>query len=199
MKRTKHNGKLTRTTTPAKKKSRPKKYKLPGRRGIYDESVPKRVFGLAKLGLTERQIAEALGISHGTMDNWKNKHPELLDALLAGKDLFDHGVQKSLLQRAMGYSYWEVKEETVVIKGKKFPKITRTKKQVVPDTTAIIFWLKNRHYTEWADVNKQEIHQVSDINVNKTLNLDTLEPEERELIRSIALKKLASTSGVSRN
>lgn len=199
MKRTKHITKLTRTTAPKLKKQRPNKYKLPGRKGAYDADVPKRVFELAKLGLTERKIAMAIGVSHATIDNWKNKHPELLDALLAGKDQFDHGVQKSLIQRAQGYTYWEKKIETIKIKGKSFPKVTRTKKHVLPDTTAIIFWLKNRHYTEWADVNKQEIHQVTDINMTKTLQLESLDPAEQELVRSIALKKLASTSGISRN
>ena len=199
MKRTKHTSKMIRTVAPVKKKQRPSKYKLPGRRGVYDETVPKRVFDLAGEGLTERKIADAIGINHSTMDAWKNKFPELLDALLAGKYQFDHAVHKSLLQRAFGYTYYEVKTEKVFIKGKKQQRVTRTKKFMPPDVTAQKFWLTNRHPVDWSEVSRQEIHQVSDINVKNTLQLDTLTPEEQELVRSVALKKLASTSGVSRN
>ncbi|HQE49834.1 MAG TPA: hypothetical protein PKV93_10855, partial [Fervidobacterium sp.] len=62
----------------------------------------------------------------------------------------------ALLKRALGYEYEEVKQ---IIekdeKGKDRKRIEKTIKHVIPDTTAQIFWLKNRKPHEWRD--KREI------------------------------------------
>ena len=65
-------------------------------------------------------------------------------------------VENMLYKRAMGYEYNEVKEEYEM---GVLTKRTITKKTVVPDTSAQIFWLKNRKPTEWRD--RREVDNTS--------------------------------------
>ena len=104
--------------------------------------------GWAHDGLTDEQIAKNIGISRSTLNEWKKKYSDISDTLKRGKEVIDRQVENSLLKRALGYEYEEVSEkfEYGVLTERKV-----TKKQVVPDTTAQIFWLKNRKPEEWRD------------------------------------------------
>lgn len=104
--------------------------------------------GWARDGLTDEQIAKNIGISRSTLNVWKDRYSDISDALKRGKDVIDRQVENALLKRALGYEYEEVKEkfEDGVITER-----TVTKKEVVPDTTAQIFWLKNRKPDKWRD------------------------------------------------
>lgn len=106
----------------------------------------------ARDGLTDEQIATKMGICRDTLIQWKKKYPDISDTLKKGKDVVDIQVENALLKRALGYEYEEISEkyEMGVLVEKKV-----TKKQVVPDTTAQIFWLKNRKPDEWRD--KREV------------------------------------------
>jgi len=122
---------------------RPSKYD-PDRHPIWAE-------GLAKLGKTDKEISTAFGISRSTLLEWKKSHPELSVALKIGKSEADTAVENSLFKRAMGYTYEELK---IVNDGER---VEKTVKQVAPDTTAQIFWLKNRKPEEWRDKVHQEV------------------------------------------
>ena len=100
--------------------------------------------GWARSGLTEEQIAHNIGITSVTLWDWKNKYPNLFNAIKKGKEVIDFEVENALLKRALGYEYDEITYEN----GKETKRVT---KQVVPDTTAQIFWLKNRKPNEWRD------------------------------------------------
>lgn len=104
--------------------------------------------GWARDGLTEAQIAHNIGISHQTLCTWKDRFKEILEALKRGKAPVDIEVENALLKRALGYSYDEIK--TVMKDGVEVER-TITRKTVPPDTTAQIFWLKNRKPTQWRD------------------------------------------------
>ncbi len=98
----------------------------------------------ARDGLTDEQIAHNMGIRTSTFYDWKNKYPVFSEALKKGKEVVDIQVENALLKRALGYAYVEVTRED--------GKITKeVKKQVTPDTTAQIFWLKNRRPDLWRD------------------------------------------------
>lgn len=107
-----------------------------------------RLGGWARDGLTDEQISQKMGIGYSTLQAWKSKYQDIQDALKKGKDVVDREVENALLKRALGYEYDEVKEkyECGVLTER-----TVTKKVVVPDTTAQIFWLKNRKPEEWRD------------------------------------------------
>lgn len=102
----------------------------------------------ARDGLTDEQIAKNIGISKQTFYDWKKKYTDFSDVLKKGKEVVDIQVENALLKRALGYEYEEVSEkyEMGILTERKV-----TKKQVVPDTTAQIFWLKNRKPSVWRD------------------------------------------------
>mgnify|MGYP006311803415 CR=1 FL=1 len=89
---------------------------------------------------------------------------EFAEALKKGKQVVDAKVEKSLLKRALGYEFEEVKV-TVNESGQK--KVEKTKKQIKPDTTAQIFWLKNRLPDKWRDKHEidQNINNISGVEI----------------------------------
>ncbi len=112
-----------------------------------------KIEGWARDGLTDEQIANNIGISVSCLNNWKNKYVEILESLKRGKEVIDRQVENALLKRALGYEYTETTREYIpeLDEMKTTKKVT---KQVAPDTTAQIFWLKNRKPDKWRD--KQE-------------------------------------------
>lgn len=120
----------------------------------------------ARKGLTDEQISHNMGIHPSTLYDWQKKFPELTEALKRGKEVVDQAVENALLKRALGYEYEEKTYERVWNpKVEKYIKVnTKTVvKQVLPDTTAQIFWLKNRKPHEWRD--KKDL----DVAINKSL------------------------------
>lgn len=120
--------------------------------------------GWARDGLTDEQIAENAGINPATLYVWKKKYPEISETLKRGKEVVDRQVENALLKRALGYEYEEVKEK---FGGNVMTERTVTKKEVVPDVTAQIFWLKNRKREAWADRQNIEISQPIDDSIKE--------------------------------
>lgn len=113
--------------------------------------------GWARDGLVDKQIAENMGISRSTLNSWKDRYQDISDTLKRGKEVIDRQVENALLKRALGYKYDEVTVENGV-------EIKRVTKEVVPDTTAQIFWLKNRKPEDWRD--KKDLDLAGGVNVN---------------------------------
>lgn len=103
-----------------------------------------KIEGWARDGALEEQIANNIGIAQKTLIEWKNKYPELNNALKKGKEVIDIQVENALLKRALGY---QTTEYMIDEKGRK----KAIKKQIAPDVVAQIFWLKNRKPKEWRD------------------------------------------------
>lgn len=121
-------------------------------KGKYQEWLTKegllRLQGWARDGLSDEQMAANMGINAATLYRWKNEHCEICNALKEGKDAVDRQVENALLKSALGYKYDEVTEE------RRDDMLVVTKvvhKEVQPNTTAQIFWLKNRKRIEWRD------------------------------------------------
>lgn len=104
--------------------------------------------GWARNGLTDKQIAHNMGVAYSTFREWKNKYPALSAILKKGKEVADLIVENALYKRAIGYNYDEVTIEYSDKDGKKKKTVT---KHIVGDTTAQIFWLKNRKPDVWRD------------------------------------------------
>lgn len=109
--------------------------------------------GWARDGLTDEQIAHNMNIVPSTLYDWKKRHPEISESLKRGKAVVDRQVENALLKRALGYEYEEVKEKFEV---GVMTERTVTKKEVIPDVTAQIFWLKNRKPGDWRDNREPE-------------------------------------------
>lgn len=104
--------------------------------------------GWARDGLIDEQIAKNIGIATSTFYEWKKKSKEFSEALKKGKEIVDFEVENALLKKALGY--------TITIKEEKLDKdgcVHTLEKDVYipPDTTAQIFWLKNRQVKKWRD------------------------------------------------
>lgn len=116
--------------------------------------------GWARDGLSDEQIAENMGISVRTLYRWKNEYCQLCHVLKKGKDAADREIENALFKRAKGYDYEEIREE---IKDGKVVKKIVTQKHIPGDTTAQIFWLKNRKSDHWGGGNgfKDEESEVN--------------------------------------
>lgn len=119
-----------------------------------------KIEGWARDGLTDEQIAKMMGINRDTLYSWKKKYPDISDTLKKGKEVVDRQVENSLLERALGGIH-EVKKNIKVKqtyyddKGRKCEKeeikTVIDEVYVAGDTTAQIFWLKNRKPEVWKD------------------------------------------------
>ena len=120
--------------------------------------------GWAKDGLTDEQIAKNIGISRVTLYDWKKKEINISNALKKGKEVIDFEVENALLKRALGYTI-TVEEEKLDKDGCRH---TLKKDIHVPgDTTAMIFWLRNRKPNQWK--NKIEVGQTDMSKVDELL------------------------------
>lgn len=104
--------------------------------------------GWARDGLTYEQIAHNMGIGLTTLKEWRQKQPTIQSALKKGKEVVDIEVENALLKRALGY--------TITLKKQKVDKEGCVHDlfedvHVPGDTTAQIFWLKNRKRQQWRD------------------------------------------------
>ena len=116
---------------------------------------------LGMTGMRDDEIAKELGISRGTLYNWRKRCPEAMESLAEGKAIADAVVVDSLYQRACGFDYTE--EKTVTGSDGETIKTETYKKHAAPDATSMIFWLKNRRPDQWRD--RQEHH------VDKTIRV----------------------------
>lgn len=109
--------------------------------------------GWARQGLTDEQISKNMSISYSTFREWKKKYSALSAALKKGKTPVDFEVENALLKRAMGFEYEEVETIIEEVDGKQRKRIKKIKKVALPETSAIIFWLKNRMPEQWRKFN----------------------------------------------
>lgn len=122
----------------------------------------------ARDGLINEQIAHNIGIRRETLSEWAKKHPNIGNALKRGKEVPDIEVENSLYKRAVGYNYVEVTKERKLNPDTGKYELIVTKevtKQVIPDTTAMIYWLKNRKPKQWRDKPIDEL-DINDIAKN---------------------------------
>lgn len=114
----------------------------------------------ARDGLTDEQIAYNMGINVATLYRYKQSYCEICNALKKGKEVVDTMVENALLKRALGYKYTETTKQLVENPktGKTELKVTKEiEKEMPPDVTAIIYWLKNRKPDIWKDKQNIEI------------------------------------------
>ena len=147
---------------------RPSKYK--------PDYHPDQAYKYCLLGVTDAELAALFEVDEATINRWKEAHPEFAEALLRGKDQADAEVSQKLYHRAMGYSHKEDK----IFQYEGRPIIVPTIKHYPPDTTAAIFWLKNRQKGKWRDVRNTEVtgEDGGPIKTEQALNLGELSDKE---------------------
>jgi len=111
-------------------------------------------------GAIDEDVAKKLGIAKVTLWRYISIHEELAKVVNRGKDIADAEVEAALYRRAVGFEYVEETVKTRPAPGENGAEIVverkTTTKTVLPDTTAGIFWLKNRQPERWRDVQKHD-------------------------------------------
>ena len=118
--------------------------------------------GWARDGMTDEQIAGNMGISTRTLYRWKLQYCQICQALKKGKDVADREIENALFKRAKGYDVTETKIKTkngVVIEK------TEITKHIPGDTTAQIFWLKNRKPEYWGGGDKFTNEEETEVHI----------------------------------
>jgi len=121
----------------------------------FNEEMQRQSLLLAIKGFTDKEIAQVLGITEQTLNNWKKAQPKFFESLKIAKEDADRKVERSLYERACGYEHPEDK----IFNNAGKALIVCTVKHYPPDPTSMIFWLKNRQPKKYSD--RQEL----DINV----------------------------------
>lgn len=141
--------------------------KIMARPTKYDIKFNEQVERLAMLGATDKQIADFFEVAESTLNLWKKEYQEFSESLKRGKLIADTRVAASLFKKAVGFTRKGVK----IFNANGKPLIVPYNEYYPPDTTAQIFWLKNRQKEIWRD--KQSIavdyEDLSDSDLDKII------------------------------
>lgn len=152
-----------RAEAKSKGKALPPKVKAPsplnppenpvGRPTKYKPEYAEIAKSMCKLGATDYELAEAFGVRTVTIWRWQATHPEFCSALKVMKETYDDRVERSLAQRATGYSYHTKK--VFQFRGQ----IVEAEiiEHVPPDPGAAKLWLTNRRPKDWRDLRQVEM------------------------------------------
>lgn len=121
-----------------------------GRPNKYFTHVQPRLEEIKKLCLTmtEKQIAQTLGVSYSCWCDYKNKYSELSDALKKGRESLVLELKSTLIRKAKGFSYSEkktIKENGVTVREEIYEKAS------LPDVAALNLLLKNYDKDNWSN------------------------------------------------
>jgi hypothetical protein len=160
---------------------KPEEKKQVGRKSAFKNKFIELVFKYALLGATDVEMAGFFGVSERTFNTWKRSYPEFLQSIKKGKAIADANVASKLYSRAIGYDYEEIHVEK---KGRKVVSRKTLNKYMAPETTAQIFWLKNRQPDKWRDridnnisgdiTLKSRLDDLSDEELMRIINNDPL-------------------------
>lgn len=126
---------------------------MAGRPTKYKAEYAKEAGKLCALGATDAQLADFFEVSVSTINLWKVQHKAFSESIKVPKEEANDKVEQSLYRRAMGYEHDEVDIRVVDHELVK----TEIRKYYPPDTTAAIFWLKNRRPSDWREVKAVEL------------------------------------------
>jgi hypothetical protein len=154
-----------------------------GRPTKYKPEFAEQAYKLCLLGCTDKELGKFFEVEEKTINNWKNTNVEFLQSLKKGKEIADAEVTHKLYKRATGYATYEMTFEKIdsqmnfdennapnIITDAYKKKVV--KKEVPPDTTAAIFWLKNRQPLKWRDkqITGFDVQQLADDELDSIIN-----------------------------
>lgn len=163
-----------------------------GRPVKYTDKTADQARKLCEMGATDMDLAKFFEVGIATIHRWRVRYPEFVAAMKVGKEMADDRVERSLYGKAVGYSHKVEKVfcyEGQVIK-------TKTTENLPPDTTACIFWLKNRRRNSWSDH-----HEVSgQVKLEATLTVEQRQTMIRQMraLPTVELAKIIELKPLSK-
>lgn len=142
-----------------------------GRPTAYHEKYNEQARKLCLLGYTDKELASFFEVAESTINLWKLEHPDFSESIKKGKELADAQVGQRLYERALGFEHDS--EEIKILKvDRDLEEIVRVpvRKIYPPDTTAAIFWLKNRQKDKWRD--KQETEHSGSLSITNITGME---------------------------
>lgn len=126
---------------------------------------------LCRLGATDFELAEFFGVSDRTIARWRIEHEEFCQSVKLGKDFADERVERSLYNRAVGYSFETEKIFNCQGEIVRVP----TVEHVPPDPGAGMNWLKNRRGADWKD--KQQVEHSGKLTLEELITASLDDPK----------------------
>lgn len=126
------------------------KAKGAGRPNKYETNVKPRLAEIEQLcqTMTEKQIAESLGVSYSSWNEYKTKYSELTEAIKKGRQGLVKELRSELIRKAKGFKYTEkkiIKENGVIVREEIYEKAS------LPDVAALNLLLKNYDKENWSN------------------------------------------------
>jgi len=134
----------------------------------YKSEFDTQAYKLCLLGATDKQLADFFEVNVDSIHEWKKVHGSFSDSLKRAKETADSLVARSLFKRAVGFKHKDVK----IFQYEGSPVIVPFTAYYPPDTTAQIFWLKNRKPEYWRDKQDQEHSMKGDWEITLNVNGD---------------------------
>ncbi len=121
-----------------------------GRPDKYETHVKPRLDDIRKMCLymTEKQVADALGVSQSAWCEYKKKYQELVEAIKKGRQELVVELKSTLIKKAKGFTYTEkkvVKKDNEVVREEVYERYAQ------PDVAALNLLLKNYDADNWAN------------------------------------------------
>lgn len=161
---------------PSSKKRR--SYNSPKRDWAMSDVGIDTISGWAIKGATKYEIAEMIGVSPKTFNDWRNKCRDLRNAVDVSASMANARVLNSAFKAAIGYDY---KEEEL----DRFGEIHELLKHQAANSTILKFWLMNRMGEDWRDKQSIDVsgevdHRLKDIPTDELIgHFKALESEDK--------------------
>lgn len=160
-----------------------------GRPTDYEPEYAVQAEKLCLLGATDSELADFFEVATRTIYRWQVQFPEFSQALKDGKQQANDRVRRSLYHKAIGYSHESVK--IFMPSGAVEPVYAPYTEHTAPDTTAAIFWLKNREPGLWRDRVQQEISGPD----GKPIEMKSVSDKDRAKAIASLVSRLRKSNG----
>lgn len=127
----------------------------------FEEDYCGQAYQYALMSASNSKIAEAMGVSVRQIECWAKEIPAFRTALREGRIDADAKVVESLFKKATGFMQ---KVDKIVFDNGNM-KVVQVDKYFPPDSTAQIFWLRNRQEGNWQDTSKAPTMQATQFNI----------------------------------
>lgn len=157
-----------------------------GRPASYKPAFAARAAELCSRGATNFELGQEFGVTTSTIWRWTVAHADFRSAVHGAKEAFDDRVERSLAERAIGYSYDSQKvfcHLGIVTKAD-------IVEHIPPDVGAAKLWLTNRRPKDWAETTKQELTGKD----GKAIEVKSEPPSKLELARWLAFELAKATA-----